>query len=382
MNLAHKLQLVVLAVALVLLPGITSAKPAGPLVVGEICPLSGPAATLGIQMHRVTLMWAKELNAHGGIHGRKIKLISCDDGANPVKAARCTRDLIAKGIVALIMHSLTVSVHAAQPQVMANGPIMIVTSPNYVPPPNSYIFQPGPSDLQFTKATAAYLKASGVNTLAMVAATDASGEVSTRDAKKVMAAEHIHLKLARIDLRATDASNQLAAVAGKHIKIILSSYAGARAAIVVKSYHNLGLKQPLIVSAASLSNPFIHLIRHTLPRRLLGPSVRALVPSLVRDKGSRQRAFAFAKAYRAMYHQPIDFMNILAKLNVDTVTAMLEHVKNPADVNADKRYLESATIPSIQRIRFTKMRHHGLKDSDVIMVQLKNGGWIKAPPID
>jgi len=62
-------------------PGVTDTE----IVIGWTTPLSGPAALWG-----VTAMggeaWADYINDHGGIHGRKIKVIMKDDGYNPTRA--------------------------------------------------------------------------------------------------------------------------------------------------------------------------------------------------------------------------------------------------------------------------------------------------------
>jgi ABC-type branched-subunit amino acid transport system substrate-binding protein len=55
------------------------------IVVGWTTPLSGPAALWGVT-GLGGKAWADHINAQGGIHGRKIKVILKDDGYNPAKA--------------------------------------------------------------------------------------------------------------------------------------------------------------------------------------------------------------------------------------------------------------------------------------------------------
>ena len=104
----------------------------------------------------------------------------------------------------------------------------------------------------------------------MLAATDTSGEVGVTSANKIFPAEKIELKLARIDLRATDASTQLASVASDDV--------GSGLFVVFRRWRdhgreelqNLGLKQPLIVSYANISDAFVQLVKDVKPARLLG----------------------------------------------------------------------------------------------------------------
>jgi len=71
------------------------------IVIGQCAALSGPAAGLGAGMKIGLLAAIDEANAKGGIHGRKIRLISVDDGYEPEKCVDCTAKLIDDGVFAL-----------------------------------------------------------------------------------------------------------------------------------------------------------------------------------------------------------------------------------------------------------------------------------------
>jgi branched-chain amino acid transport system substrate-binding protein len=348
--------------------------------IGEIVPLSGPAATVGARLHQVSEMWAEDVNRRGGIRGARVEITTCNDEARPEKAVTCARDLIAKGSMLLINNSLTASIVATMP-VVAKGPAMIIPSPNVAPSADTFVFQVSPSDLHITKALASFLKENKVQRLGMVAATDSSGEVGITNAQKIFPEEGIELRTARIDLRSTDASSQLANVATTGTKVIFSSYSGAGAASVVKSYSNLGLTQPLIVSYANLSAPFMAAVKDMMPPRLLATGISAVVPAEVRDPGARERAVAFAKAYQDKYKETPDMLNYLGKLTVDTVEAVLTNVKQPEDPRAVRDYLQSTPIKSVQNLNFSKTSHVGLTENDVIIVEWKKGVWSKADPV-
>lgn len=64
------------------------------LILGQSCALAGPAQALGQGMKAGMNAYFAKVNAEGGIHGKKIKLISKDDGYEPDKAIKNTRDLI------------------------------------------------------------------------------------------------------------------------------------------------------------------------------------------------------------------------------------------------------------------------------------------------
>ena len=356
------------------------AQSGDPINIGHIAPTSGPVATVGLRQLSTSQWWEREVNAKGGIKGRPIKVHHCNDEGSPEKAVTCARDLLSRGVVLLINSSVTGPIRAVMP-LIKNGPVMLTPSPNILPDPGSYVFQTSPSDVDLTRVIADFMKRNDVNGLGMVAATDASGEVGVESAKAVFPGAGIKYNLARIDLRANDASIQLASVAKNDVKVIYSTYTGAGAATVVKSYANLGLTQPLIVSYGNISDAFVALIKNDLPQRLLGTGVRGMVPELLPAGPGRDHVMYFAKSYQDWKGERIDQINLNALTLVDTAEQVLRNVSNPADAAAVKAYLEKTPIASFQMIRFTPQNHVGLSLGDIAMLELKGGRWVEAGPL-
>jgi hypothetical protein len=136
-----------------------------------------------------------------------------------------------------------------------------------------------------------------------------------------------------------------------------------------------------MVSYGNMSEAFVSLIKDVAPARLLGTSVAALVPDQMSNPGERSRAQAFLDAYAKRYSEKPDMINLLGKAEVDVAEAVLRKVPNPSDMAAVKKFLESTPIESIQNQRFSSTNHVGLDASSVVIVELKDGNWIKAEPI-
>src|ERR1700730_11686348 len=66
--------------------GTTAGAGGGDILVGEYGPLTGPAATFGQSTHNGIMMAADEVNAAGGINGRKVKIITEDDQSKQEEA--------------------------------------------------------------------------------------------------------------------------------------------------------------------------------------------------------------------------------------------------------------------------------------------------------
>jgi len=64
------------------------------IVIGEIAPLTGPAAVGSVALSLGTRLAVAEANAAGGINGRKVRVISEDDGYVVTRAVQAARKLI------------------------------------------------------------------------------------------------------------------------------------------------------------------------------------------------------------------------------------------------------------------------------------------------
>ncbi len=74
-----------------------------PIILGQSCALSGPAKDLGIELRGGLLAAFSKTNDEGGINGREIVLLSKDDGYEPDKAIRNTRELITRDRVMMLI---------------------------------------------------------------------------------------------------------------------------------------------------------------------------------------------------------------------------------------------------------------------------------------
>ncbi len=73
--------------------------------IGQTMPYSGPVSGFSISA-RVAAAYYKALNDHGGINGRKIAMISLDDGYSPPKTVEQTRRLVEQDEVLALFGSL------------------------------------------------------------------------------------------------------------------------------------------------------------------------------------------------------------------------------------------------------------------------------------
>jgi branched-chain amino acid transport system substrate-binding protein len=83
------------------MPGVTASE----IKIGQTMPYSGPASAYGTD-GRAELAYFKMVNDEGGINGRKINLMSVDDGYSPPKAVEQVRRLAEQEGVAFFFNTL------------------------------------------------------------------------------------------------------------------------------------------------------------------------------------------------------------------------------------------------------------------------------------
>jgi ABC-type branched-subunit amino acid transport system substrate-binding protein len=92
----------------------------GEIVFGQAAVLEGPASALGQGMRKGIQAAFDEANKKGGVHGRKLKLVSVDDGYEPDKSIAAVKKLIEDDkVFALIGPVGTPTANAAQPVAQA-----------------------------------------------------------------------------------------------------------------------------------------------------------------------------------------------------------------------------------------------------------------------
>ena len=73
------------------------------IAVGEFASLTGKEATFGISSHEGTVLAVEELNAAGGVLGKKIRLLTEDNQSKAGESANAVNKLVAKdGVVAIL----------------------------------------------------------------------------------------------------------------------------------------------------------------------------------------------------------------------------------------------------------------------------------------
>jgi branched-chain amino acid transport system substrate-binding protein len=176
----------------------------GTIKIGFPMPLSGPAAVYGAPVTKGAEMAVQEINARGGVLGRKLELLERDSKASADEAVRLARELIIKDNVDFLVGTLTsaeapaVSTIAKENRIVFIAPTsksVQLTSPKNLHP---YIFRlASNTDIEGHSAASIIAGWKDVKRLAIIAPDYAYG----RDAVRAFTE---YLKKARPDIEIVD----------------------------------------------------------------------------------------------------------------------------------------------------------------------------------
>lgn len=133
--------------------------------VGAVLPLSGPLAPVGEDVKATLAASFAEINAQGGIYGRRCELVVEDSRGDPAQTLEATRRLIEQGDVFVMLgnfepgESTAVSQLIKSKEVPLIGPLTL--SPRLAVPPNPYIFYLLPTFADQVRALVDFANAKG-----------------------------------------------------------------------------------------------------------------------------------------------------------------------------------------------------------------------------
>jgi ABC-type branched-subunit amino acid transport system substrate-binding protein len=208
------------------------------VILGQSAALSGPAEQLGKDMQFGASLYFNQVNARGGVNGRKIVLKSLDDGYESVRAAENTKKLIAEGVFALFGYVGTPTSQASLPifteaKVPFVGPF---TGAELLRTPvNRYVFNVRASYYDETEAIVQHLTAMSVNRIAIFYQNDAYGQAGLAGVERALKKRNLELiARATVERNTVDVAKAVAEIrkAQPQAVVMISAYKSCAAFIM------------------------------------------------------------------------------------------------------------------------------------------------------
>ncbi len=267
--------------------------------------LSGPVAEVGRAVQNGVRMAEDEINAAGGVHGRKFKILVEDNGYDPKKGVLATQKLIQQDkVFAIVMATGTAPAAAALPMVLKAG------VPHVCPTTAALMFSTPLERLGFgCYPTNGGMVAGGVKYFmekerksrfcAIYQDDDFGAEVLEATEKQLAAGKLKLVESVGYKRGATDFSAQVAKVQGGNCDVLLLIATVPPAAAIMQETQRRGWKVPVIASATAYDDSLLKLAKDAVEGMyavaFVGTPNDERAPPAIKD---------WAKRYQAKFGQP------------------------------------------------------------------------------
>ncbi len=326
------------------------------VVIGWTTPLSGPAAMWGVT-GLGGKAWADHINAQGGIHGRKIKVLLKDDGYNPARAMANLREMKGKvfavcGLLgtAIVNVSKDFFAESNLPLITAYGDIQIFARQPKDKIKNVFITYPDYEDEAYYLTTYA-IKKLGTKKIAVFYQNDDYGKMGLAGVKKGLAATGGRADLVAVPYEVTERALSTHALklkeSGADTLVLYSTM--THAAIMTKTMAKVGY-HPKVLASFPLADAVMY--------KIAGPTWEGTyvgLPGNVSLPGTDPDADRVAAILRK-YNPKIKGMEFLALFGATSMMHLVEGLKN-----AGRNLTPESMIRGMEKIKEWKAENLGAR---------------------
>jgi branched-chain amino acid transport system substrate-binding protein len=352
---------------------------AGPIKIGALLSVTGPPSFLGEPERNTAKMVVDEINAKGGIKGRKIELVVYDTQGDATKAVQAANRLIKEDKVSAIIGPSTTGESMAVIPVAEKEGIPLIScaaGSKITDPVKKWVFKTAQNDGLAVTKIYEYLAKKKISKIAILTVSDGFGSSGREQLKAHAAKFGIHVVVDdTYGPKDTDMTSQLTKIRGSQAQAIICWGTNPGPAVIAKNVKQLGIKLPLFMSHGVSSKKFIELAGEAAAGIML-PSGRVIVADML-PAGDKQRKslLAFVQDYQNHYKAEGDHFGGHAW---DAVMLLKGAIERGGDSPAAIRdQLEkTAHFAGIGGIfNFTATDHAGLTKDAFVLVEIKNKDW-------
>ena len=345
--------------------------------IGAILAVTGPASFLGAPEARTLEMLTEELNAKGGIGGKKIQLIIKDSGASAEKAISFARQLIEEEKVFAIIGPSTTGETMAIKNLAEESKTLLLScaaAESIVNPLAKYVFKVAPSDRYAVEKIYHQMKKTGIAKIGVLSSNTGFGKAGKEQLEKNASEHGITIALSEVyDKSATDLTAEVTKMKGAGVQAIVNWSIEPAQAIVIKNARQIGLTMPIFQSHGFANIQYAK-TAGIAAEGVIFPASRIVVADLLSEKHpQRSVVLSYKNAYESKFKEDVstfgghgyDALMILttaiqaAGTDREKVRTAIEHLKG---------FVGTAGI-----FNLSPTDHNGLDIDAFAMLTVRNG---------
>ncbi len=320
-----------------------------------------------------------EINAKGGIDGRKLEAVIRDTEGIPDKAVLGANELISnEKVLAIIGPSLTQTTLPLVPLAESNKVPLISCAAGIeiTEPVKPYVFKTAQNDVLAVAAIYDHMKKQNIKKVGILTVENSFGESGKKQLTSQAAQFGIQVVQAEsFGGKDTDMTAQLTKIRAAQPDAIICWGTNPGPAVVARNAQQLNIKIPLYQSHGVASPKFIELAQDAAEGILL-PTGKILVADQLPDADPQKPVLkSYIEQFEQQFKTPVsgfggyayDAMHMLAKALEGTggdrekIRAALEKISGHVGISGT--------------FNFTPTDHNGLGQDAFVMVQIKDGKW-------
>lgn len=353
----------------------TPTPAAGPIKIGIITSLTGPFAPLGTNDQLGAKMAVAQVNAAGGINGRKIDLIIENDQTDPTQAILDYQTLISDGVVGVVGPVFSSSALALLgPADRAKVPT-IMTSPtdSAVQPTRPYVFMTPPLTSLWAEQELAYMKYKGLTSTSVMNMTDVFSVAGWQDTQKL--APHYGIRIAgEQSFTPTTAAFTAPLTHVKNIgaKALMVWGAGPGIVALTQQFNSMGLTMPLVFSGAEASFLYLQPVGAAGNGKIIAASIGEVGPYLPAGP-LKTEVMSFVNAFEAANHYYPPEFAMDAYSAVELLATAMHKATTITPAAIDTALNHTSLLTPMGTFNYTPSDHAGLSLNDIVITTDENG---------
>ncbi len=370
-----------LAAALaVAVPAFPASAGEEPIKIGALLSVTGPAAFLGAPEARTLEMLAADLNAKGGIRGRKVQLVVKDTGGNPEKAISFAKQLIEEEQVFAIIGPATSGETLAVKGIAGDARTLLLScaaAEAIVNPVAPWVFKTAQKDSDAVRKIFEQMRKGGIARIAVLSSNTGFGKAGRETIAKLAPEFGIQLVADEVyDKAATDLTAEVTKAKAASPQALLNWSIEPAQSIVIKNARQIGMTIPIFQSHGFANIQYVK-GAGAAAEGVVFPASRIVVAEALPEKNPQKPVLvAYKKAYEARYQEEASAFGGYAHDAFAVLTKLIQDVgpdreKVRAALETTKGFVGTAGV-----FTFTPADHNGLDVDAFEMVTVKDGKFV------
>jgi len=353
--------------------------------VGAILAVTGGASFLGAPEARTLQMLTEEINAQGGINGKKIELILRDSAGSPERSVSFARQLIEEQRVFAIIGPSTSGETMRIKQIAEEGKTILLSlaaAEAIVNPLARYVFKTPQNDRFAAARIFMTMNELGIEKIAVVSGNDGFGQAGRGQLEQIAPDFGIKILANEVyDSRATDLSALVTRLmSNREVEAVVNWSIVPAQAIVARNMRQAGWGVPLFQSHGFGNIRYVE-VAGAAAEGIIFPAGRLLIAEVLDDEHPQKEVLLkYKNNYESRYNEPASTFGGHAYDALMILAQAIEEAGTDREKVRDAIENMQGFVGTGGIFNFSPTDHNGLDIDAFAMLTVKDGKFVKYEP--